>query len=593
MTDDMGERSLEEIKERWRASFEDALGCWSRFTRLSEPRWCLTGEEEKQERLTGSFAMIRLEDHAIVIGLRQVRQLGLQRFCREILAHEIGHHVLAPGDLRDNARLLARIRAGLPTREFMGGMVANLYADLLINDRLQRSADLDIAGVYRLLKGSATSRLWTLIMRIYELLWSLPSGTLCTGQVERSIQGDADLGARLVRAYGKYWLKGAGRFAALCLPYLLEIPTVTTGVLLPPWLDTLEAGSGGALPDGLAEMDDDELEGAIHPAEDPELTGLRGSDKSEEEAARKAAESGGRAMLGGRKNRYRSPTDYLDLMKSVGVTVSQDDLVIRYYRERAIPYLVRYPSLQAPQAAEPLAEGLDLWEAGEPLEEVDWVQSLTRSPVVIPGLTTVKRVYGTTEGSLPDRRPVDLYLGVDCSGSMSNPRYQLSYPVLAGTAIALSALRSGARVMVTLSGEPGSYSTTPGFVRQEREILKVLTGYLGTGYAFGVLRLKETFLDEPPPERPVHILVVSDSDLFAMLDRTPGGWEIAERAVAAARGQATCVLEIPRPDHWVEPLARLRNCGWRVHLVMDMEDLIALAREFSREHYEVTRPRGR
>jgi hypothetical protein len=62
---------------------------------------------------------------------------------------------------------------------------------------------------------------------------------------------------------------------------------------------------------------------------------------------------------------------------------------------------------------------------------VDWPESLTRSPQVIPGVTTVKRVYGTSEGTSPEKVPVDLYLGVDCSGSMLNPRYGLSYPVLA------------------------------------------------------------------------------------------------------------------------------------------------------------------
>jgi len=39
------------------------------------------------------------------------------------------------------------------------------------------------------------------------------------------------------------------------------------------WCDTVHAGNNG-YPDGLTEIDEDELTGAIHPAEDPSLSGL-------------------------------------------------------------------------------------------------------------------------------------------------------------------------------------------------------------------------------------------------------------------------------------------------------------------------------
>src|SRR4051794_29921730 len=108
---------LIQLREKWQAAWPKALGVWSRFVQLSEPHWCLDGAEEKREELLGSFAMIRLLDHAVVISLRQVREHKLDDFATEVLAHEIGHHVYCPADLGDNARLLARIRAGLPTKE--------------------------------------------------------------------------------------------------------------------------------------------------------------------------------------------------------------------------------------------------------------------------------------------------------------------------------------------------------------------------------------------------------------------------------------------------------------------------------------------
>lgn len=99
---------LPTLRDAWRARWPDA-GAWSRFVQLSEPRWCLTAAEEKAERLSGSFATIRLVDHAVVISPRQVPEHALADFATEILAHEIGHHVYCPADLTDHTRMLARM----------------------------------------------------------------------------------------------------------------------------------------------------------------------------------------------------------------------------------------------------------------------------------------------------------------------------------------------------------------------------------------------------------------------------------------------------------------------------------------------------
>lgn len=568
---------LDALRAAWEGVWESALAAWSRFTKLSHPRWCVSLEEEKKEGLASSFAMIRLDDHAVVISLRQIQEQGLQAFGREILAHEIGHHVYAPGDLGDNARLIARIRQALPTREGFAGLAANLYADLLINDRLQRGAGLDMAGVFKKLKRETDDRLWALYLCIYEALWRLPRGALVDLGDDARVRSDADLGARVLRAYSKDWLRGAGRFAALLLPYLLELPEKGGGAQV--WLDTEGCGASDAVPDGLAQLEDDELDGAIHPALDPAITGIE-----EVSTAEQPGEGAGREAHGGRKNRYRDPREYVALMKSLGVKVDPKELVIRYYRERALPHRVPFPSKLQRQAADPLPEGFDVWDVGSPIADIDWTGTLVNSPLVVPGLTTVERSYGTTEGVEPKRTPLDLYVGIDCSGSMQNPAVGLSYPVLAGAVVALSALRARARVMACLSGEPGSHAQTNGFVRSEREILSVMTSYLGTGYAFGILRLKETFLDGEARARPTHILVVSDSDFFHMLKEVSGGWRIAQGAAERAGGGATAVLQLQLRSHRAE-VDRLESLGWKVHPVGGLEELVAFARSFSRARY--------
>ncbi len=218
--------------------------------------------------------MIRLVDHSIVVSLKQIQEQGLEAFAVEILAHEIGHHVYCPADLTDNARVLARMRRGLPGCETYAPMVSNLYADLLINDRLQRSCQRNMAEIYVRLKRAEEkqTKLWQLYLRTYELLWQLPSLTLTNTRVTSRVNQDALLAARLIRNYSKDWLSGAGRFACLYLPYVTEeAEAARKNAAL--WCDTVGAGEGG-IPEGLAEIDEDELSGILHPAEDPALSGL-------------------------------------------------------------------------------------------------------------------------------------------------------------------------------------------------------------------------------------------------------------------------------------------------------------------------------
>ena len=572
--------SLLELRRVWAGQWPRALALWSKFTRLSDPRWCLSDAEAKDEGLTESFAMIRLNDQAVVINLAQIEAMHLERFAVEILAHEIGHHILAPADLSDNARMIARLRWGLPTKEYLASFIGNLYTDLLINDRLQRSAGLSMAGVYLALVTESSDALWTLYMRIYEILWSLQSGTLTHGKLTDELEGDAHLGARLIRSYARDWLDGAGKFAALCLPYLLENDGQDMQKLLKGWRDMKNAGMGG-MPQGLSEMDPDERTSAVHPALDPELSGLPAQGQ-----AGPPQETG---KQGGSPGQYREPFEYGEILRALGIDLSPLEAAVRYYRERAAPHLVRFPERERPESTEPLPEGLEAWDIGSPLEDADWTESVMLSPIIIPGLTTVQRVWGTVEGTQPRKEPLDLDLYVDSSGSMPNPQNTVSYLTLAGAIIALSALRAGARVQATLWSGARQFDMTPGFVSNEHAILQVLTGYIGGSTAFPIHVLRDTYSPRKPTDRPVHILIISDDGVTTLFDKDEqrhSGWDVSRAALEKARGGGTMVLNLY--SDWRENKDLLRantEQGWQIHVVRNWEDLLAFAKWFSKLKY--------
>ncbi|QWT20343.1 VWA domain-containing protein [Bacillus sp. NP157] len=565
----------------WRTAWPAALACWSRFTRLRDPRLCDTRVEAAQEGLSGSFAMIRLFDQSVVIDMETVARFGLDDLAVEVLAHEIGHHVLAPATASDQFRLLARMRRALPTLERHAPMVANLYTDLFINDRLQRRAGLRMDEVYRRLAratpASPDNRLWMLYMGIYEELWSLPRGSLGGAVDDVRIRGDAWLGARLIRVYSGEWLHAAGRFATLLLEYLVED---THGSDALGYLHDTRMAAEHCEPSGLVDVESDELDGGIHPSEDP---GLSGERTAPVEPATSNERSTGQA---------REPFEYGEILKAAGVTRSEHDIAVRYYRERALPDLVPFPTRRAPESPEPLPEGLETWEVGDAVEDIDWFQSVLVSPRIIPGVTTVRRTMGVSPGREQDVIPVDLDIYVDSSGSMPNPQQHTSYLALAGAIIALSALRTGSRVQATLWSGKQQYMHTEGFVRDEDAILRVLTGYYGGATAFPIHRLRETFAARRPHDRPVHILMISDAGIDTMFARDEqglSGWDISAHALAVGRAGGTMALNIPAnwtSGQWFGDLRRARDeQGWAIHPCATMEDLVAFARAFSDQHY--------
>jgi len=571
----------EALLARWRDAWPAALACWSRYTRLHEPLLCATTASAAKAGLEGSFAMIRLADQSVVIDLQAIQERGLHDYGVEILAHEIGHHVLAPATAADHFRMLARMRRVLGTEGDAAPMLANLYTDLCINDRLQRQAGLRMGEVYQHMAQAPNApepgKVWTLYLRIYEHLWRLPQGSLGGGACDEALDADAWLGAQIVRVYANEVMVGAARFAALLLPYLVEDEVEPYA-----WHDTGDAAAGCA-PGSVHELEEDGDVDALHPAYDTRLTG---ADEPDPEPA--TAQGDGQAL---------DPFEYGEILRAGGTTLSPHEIAMRFYRERALPHLVPFPTRPARKAPEPELEGVEPWSIGDPLDEIDWLHSMAISPRPIPGVTLVRRVYSQDRGEDHGPVPVDLDLYVDSSGSMPDPQSRLSYLALAGAIIALSALRTGAAVQATLWSGKHQVLATHGFTRDADQVLYALTGFFGGGTCFPIHRLRDTY-SAGRRERPTHILMISDDGITTMFDqdeRGNSGWDIAARALALAAAGGTMALDLPHgwessKGHYYEQLAAtLRRAsteqGWQIHALPDQAGLLAFARAFAHRHY--------
>ena len=577
---------IEKTLALWKSQWPQAKLEWNPLLRLQEPIWCLSHKEAKEEGLTGSFAMIRLTDHRIVINLEEIVERHIEGYALEVLAHEIGHHIFTPANLYDNAILLNRIRFGLPGIENRAPMVSNLYADFLINDKLQRVNKLSMSEVYKAINTEDTfTEFWTLMMRTYEYLWRLNRGELATklSLHSKKIDADASLLASLIRSYSKDWIHGGGRFAVMLYPYLMEDQTFNEArkkILV--LLDAEDAGLGAMDISGMTELDLEGYDEIIDMRK--EALGLVDGDAEKKEDSL----GSGQNKLGGHgpRNGYMGPGNYIDLMKQVNPKADEQRLINAYYKEIALPHLIDFPIETSENVSLNLPEGLETWDIGDAIEEVDWLQSAIQSPSLIPGLTMQKRTYGSDSDNEVSESPLNVYIGIDCSGSMMNPKHNFSWPVLAATIIGLSALRAGASVMGCLSGEPGSYLETNGFITDETDLLTTLTSYLGTGYAYGIERLRKPF--EEKPNKKSHLVIVTDNDIFSMLESDTQTeqthWELAEITLKNAGGHGTMVLH-SQPDYNKDLVIRLHKMGWNVYYVTNEAELLKFALEFSQQNY--------
>ncbi|KAE8762295.1 hypothetical protein [Georgenia thermotolerans] len=599
------------LRQRWLTAWPRALAAWGRHLRLRAPH--LVGPADVPADVA-SFAWFSTRDVEVFVDLEQARALGLAGLPVEVLAHEIGHHVLSPGDLATAGRLLVRARAGLVDRVDLAPVVANLWSDLLINDRLQRRAELRMGSVWRAIgPPHPDDVVMQLVMRTDELLWALPAGTLTCPDAAVP-EREAQLCARAVRAYADDPVGGVGGFGALVRQLLAdrggEAPLAGAAAVV----CAHAPADGGAVP-GLA-SDPTLAAPAVHPALDPRVVrGLAPAGEQDPDGSATPGRTVGTPTGDdGATSGAWSPTDhphgidpaeYAAVLAELGVQSDPARAAAAWYRENAAPYLVPFPTLARPVTPEPLLGGLETWDAGDDLAAIDWPASLAAGPRPVPGFTLVRRVVEEDDPAEPGREPVDLDLYLDSSGSIPDPCSIRSPLALAGTVLALSALRAGARVRATTWSGPDQVAGTDGFTERSDDVLAAVVAHFGGGTSFPLEHLAAAHpprtgddgghpTDRPEPHRradprhpvdpdrrPCHIAVISDAGVDTMF-RTAG---VAVDALAAAGGGGTLVLQTS-----ADMVARIREMAapYAVHRVADWEDLVDFARAFAARMWDVT-----
>lgn len=566
-----------------------AQAVWSPSTRLHAPTVHAAagpdGVETGEDRPGSALAWLDLSTMSVHVDTGVMAALGLGvQDCLAVLAHEVGHHVLAPGDMTTAARVAARVRHALVDRDDLVPDVANLWLDLVINDELAHRRGIDVTRVLAPHgPRQGVSTVFATYLRCLELLGRTPLGSLV--EPGQAAESEARVMARVARVHARRLVKGAEGFAALVRPLLPE-PRQSRAPVVPQGC----RGVAGLrrLPDGLV-GDASLVAPVVHPVLDPEVMG--GSVRTRPEEPRPPSPP----TRPGDTQRFE-PADLYAVARALGVEADERAVAAHYYRELAAPYLVPFRDPRSRRRSEPVPGALETWELGEDLTEIDWTATVLASPVVVPGVTTRRRLEEEHPGGDPRRVPMDLDLYLDSSGSMPDPAHVLSPVAVAGTILALSALRAGGHVQATTWSGRDQIATTNGFTRDAEAVMRAVVAFFGGATSFPLPLLERTHLRAgggARTTRPCHIAVVSDAGATSMVDdvgdaggddgtgAAPLGHQAvgtAERALVAAGGGGTLLLNCHEAT-----LAGLRlPAGYETVLMTTMDDVVSRSRELSR-----------
>lgn len=519
--------SKSEVTQAWQV----AQACWSPYLRLAPPE--LIQAPAGQPRY---LAQVRLKQQQIQLDLDYLETRQLSPHLTMLLAHEIGHIAYCPGSLELYARMLTYTHAAIQSEQrqqpaleaqqsaVQAQLILNVYLDLLVNQRLF----LNHHPIQALLQAIAPAQPGKFMQwqgQIYGLLWNLPA--LFAGSAPAETQNAAYslalLAADLIEVCATSFETGADAFARLALGFLDDQAPSLPDLNLDA--QSIQVGWGFA------------------------------SQAPVAEALKQALSQAG---IDCPRPQYLEPENLIHLAPPSARPEQINALRIQYYRERVWPWISpsRRPLRLAQTAESP--QTLADWQLDRPIQELDWTESLSRSPKIIPGLTTFRRKpeqEAHQPGDLQAFSHLDLYL--DTSGSLANPNQVYSELVAAAFLITLSALRQRIPVRITRWSGENQLQTSP-FSLDESLLLPALLDYSGGATSPPLAFLSQNYLTRQPTEASCRLLFLSDEGALTWFQQYPQHLSKWEAIAKAARGGAWLVLDwladqaLPTPSasHW-------------------------------------------
>lgn len=486
-------------------------------------------------------------------------------YFRSVCHHEIQHYLVCPYDAVMNGMMFAAARCHVSDATAL--FVCNLFADLVVDSALlKRYTRLTHSRITSNIFGSsmmgqAHSPLWLLIVSCYRAMWGFPLPSTVT--IDKETYEAAESIAWISRKYidtEKRWPKAVEEIAKIVAHWQPDRDEPLAG-----YGATAEPGEGGATGTVFVPLDVDSVMG--NPTEirngDRAKRCMKDADDEnlEKEMERLAVEV---------EQRGGDLRDLEAVYLVAGIGSKRKEWIRFWYRAK-VRGLLRF-DVRERKAAGSTPLSTQVWRLGDPIEELDVVQSLQAFPILVPNLSTRrwlrKEMYGEYESdTLPD-----LLLVIDSSGSMtwsmrgktvSGPYHTALVSAFAAMDVAL---RKGSRV-AAINFSDGARICN--WTRERSVVEKVLLAYQGGGTVAPIEKISESCDAAGPP---VMVLMITDAEI--------ANWNrlIKSMAKLTRRGHKYFMFHIESPGYEIDDqaLVAMAKAGVSVIPVESVTDLPGL-----------------
>jgi len=368
-----------------------------------------------------------------------------------LLDHGITHYTFCPWDFHTHLMLYAEAKKVMGDKE-LAKQVANYFIDVTADTYCVKKRFTDIPELHRVLKKGEVEKV---IASLYEKIWGIDLGIL---NPKTGKKGHEEIVRRLARIPyldRSRWPESVKKFARSLKPLLLEEQKEQDAM----------GGKGESNPQGDHDLNSYSYEEIDQGLRDfakknmalPEFKDIV-EDFSEE------LKEAGYGMEGGMGRGRGGAIDadilfYMKLAESYSIPLRKVPLEKKGYL---------HPHSHSP------------WEVGSPFQDMDIWTSFGK---IMPGITQIwKKREGKGRGKI-EGTP-DCLIAIDSSGSMINPRKNLSYAVLGAACAANAYLRNDSKVGIyNFSDAPMGGKDILNFTDHREDIYRVLCKYFGGGTA--------------------------------------------------------------------------------------------------------------
>lgn len=401
-------------------------------------------------------------------------KMAKEKVMEALLDHGITHYTFCPWDFQTHLMIYAEAKKVMGDKE-AAKKVANYFIDVVADTHCVKNRSTEIPELHRHLKKGPIQEV---LQSLYEKIWGVDLGVSLSKKESRT---QAEIVRRLMRIPyldRSRWPESIRKFARSLKPLIVTEQKEQRG----------KGGRGESNPQGDHDLD--------HYSFEEIDSGLR-------EYARKTMDLA----------QFREVVeDFSEELKEVGYGVEGGmgrgrsapiDADILFYMKLAENYSIPLRKL-------PLEKGGNLhphshypWEVGSPYQDVDIWTSFGK---IMPGITQVwKKKEG--KGRLKIEGAPDCLIIIDSSGSMINPRKNLSYAVLGAACATNAYLRNESKVAVyNFSDAPMGGRDILDFTDDREAIYRSLCKYFGGGTALDL----DDILPLIKKKNPLDLFIITD-----------------------------------------------------------------------------------